>query len=243
MFINTPMARRQWTGLDDEHLASIGFINFGWNALERKFASLVWVTAGWDQDVGELVIASMGNVSLVKLFANLLKQELNDWPDRRLWSQGTQTGALFDEIREARNDVVHCFFLCDPTKGVEGHYKTSTRKTASGAAELRTVAMGKDDIDDLCVAISDCLESIDDLVMKLWFRRRLLTADAVPTERVYDEAVHGWSAPGFDPRRLRIYPKKRARSSRPPGTEERPRSSEEAGDAPPGAPRRDRTGL
>ena len=228
MFINTPMARRQWTGLDDEHLASIGFINFGWNALERKFASLVWVTAGWDQDVGELVIASMGNVSLVKLFANLLKQELKDWPDRRLWSQGTQTGALYDEIREARNDVVHCFFLVDPTKGIEGHYKTSTRRTSSGAAELRTVAMGRGDIDDLCVAISDCLESIDDLVMKLWFRRRLLTADTAPEERVYDEAVHGWSAPGFDARRLRSYPKKRARRLRPDEAEEARGSAEEA---------------
>ncbi len=37
--------------------------------------------------------------------------------------------------------------------------------------------MGKGDIDDLCVAISDCLESIDDLVMKIWFRRRFLLAE------------------------------------------------------------------
>ena len=222
------MARRQWTGLDDEHLASIGFINFGWNALERKFASLVWVTAGWDQDVGELVIASMGNVSLVKLFANLLKQELGDCPDRRLQSQAAQTGALFDEIREARNDVVHCFFLCDPTKGVEGYYKTSMRKTASGAAELRTVAMGKGDIDDLCVAISDCLESIDDLVMKIWFRRRILAADPAPDLRAYDEAVHAWSAPGFDLRRLRVYPKKRARRFLPHHAAPTPGTAEEA---------------
>ena len=211
MFINTPLARRQWTGLDDEHLASIGFINFGWNALERKFASLIWVTAGWDQDVGELVIASVGNVSLVKLFTNLLKQELRGRPDRRLWAQASQTGSLFDEIREARNDVVHCFFHCDPTKGIEGHYKASTRKTASGTAELRTVAMGKSDIDDLCVAISDCIESVDDLVMKIWLRRRLLVAQT-PDDSDYDEAVHGWRAP-FDLRRLRTYPKKRARRS------------------------------
>ncbi len=228
MFINTPMARRQWTGLDDEHLASIGFINFGWNALERKFASLVWVTAGWDQDVGELVIASVGNVSLVKLFANLLKQELSDRPDRRLSNQATQTGALFDEIREARNDVVHCFFLCDPTKGVEGHFKTSMRKTTSGAAELRTVAMRKGDIDDLCVAISDCLELIDELVMKIWFRRRLLAADGAPDDRAYDEAVHGWSAPGFDVRRLRNYPKKRALRFRPQSLGSEPRTAEGA---------------
>ncbi len=223
MFINTPMARRQWTGLDDEHLASIGFINFGWNALERKFASLVWVTAGWDQDVGELVIASMGNVSLVKLFANLLKQELNDWPDRRLWSQAAQTGALFDEIREARNDVVHCFFLCDPTKGVEGHYKTSTRKTASGDRRTQDCRDGERR-HRRSVRRHLGLSRIRSTTwsLKLWFRRRLLGADDRPTERVYDEAVHGWDAPGFDARRLRIYPKKRARRLRSRGTGRRP---------------------
>jgi hypothetical protein len=231
LFINTPMARRLWTGLDDEHLASIGFINFGWNALERKFASLIWVTAGWDQEVGELVIGSMGNVSLVKLFANLLKQELKDWPDRQLWAQAMQTGALFDEVREARNDVVHCFFHSDPTKGVEGHFKASTRKTASGKAELRTVAMGKGDIDDLCVAISDCLESIDDLVMKIWFRRRFLSTEPVAkavAQRAYDEAVHGWNAAPFDIRRLRVYPKKRARRAEPRDVEQ-PGSAGEPG--------------
>ena len=214
MFINTPLARRQWTGLDDEHLASIGFINFGWNALERKFASLIWVTAGWDQDVGELVLASMGNVSLVKLFMNLMRQELRAFPDRRLGAQAAETGALFDEIREARNDVVHCFFLVDPTRGIEGHYKTATRKTATGTAELKTVAMGRADIDDLCVAISDCLESIDDLVMKIWFRRRFLASEpagAPSREGAYEDAVHRWSPTPFETRRLKTYPKKRAR--------------------------------
>jgi len=212
LFINTPLARRQWTGLDDEHLASIGFINFGWNALERKFASLIWVTAGWDQDVGELVLASMGNVSLVKLFMNLMRQELKDFPDRRLAAQASETGALFDEIREARNDVVHCFFLVDPTRGIEGHYKTTTRKTATGAAELKTVAMGRADIDDLCGAISDCLESIDDLVMKIWFRRRFLGSEgAASREGAYEDAVHRWSPAPFETRRLKTYPKKRAR--------------------------------
>ena len=158
MFENTPLARRQWTGLDDEHLASIGFVNFAWNALERKFASLVWVAAGWSQEVGELVVAGMGNVSLVTLFINLLKQELSEKDDRRIWEQGALTGVLFDAIRDARNDMIHTFFFCDPTTGMEGHFKASARKSRSGRAELRTVAMAKSDIDDLCCAISDCFE-------------------------------------------------------------------------------------
>lgn len=216
MFINTPMARRQWTGLDDEHLASIGFINFAWNALERKFASLVWVTAGWDQEVGELVIATLGNVSLAKLFLNLLKHELRGRPDKALAAQAAQTGVLFDTIREARNDVVHCFFHFDPAKDLEGYYKTLTRKSAGGTPELRTVAMGKADIDDLCVAISDCVESVDDLIMKIWFRRRLLAA--APTGQQFaegDQTFHGWSVYPFDTRRLKTYPKKRARRLAP----------------------------
>jgi len=212
VFENTPLARRQWTGLDDEHLASIGFVNFAWNALERKFASLVWVTAGWTQEVGELVIASMGNVSLVTLFINLLKQELKGREDRRIWDQGAQTGVLFDEIRAARNDMIHSFFFCDPTTGVEGYFKGSARKNKAGQAELRTVAMAKSDIDDMCLAISDCFESIDDLTLKIWFRRRFRRASA----HAYEQAVHGWQDPPFDIKRLRIYPAKRLQDAGAP---------------------------
>jgi hypothetical protein len=214
LFLNTPLARRQWTGLDDEHLASIGFVNFAWNALERKFASLVWITAGWTQEVGELVLASMGNVSLVTLFINLLKRELKERDDRRIWDQGAQTAALFDEIRDARNDVVHSFFYCDPTTGANGHFKAAARKNTSGQAELRTVAMAKSDIDELCFAISDCFESIDDLSLKIWFRRRFLGGEHAASAHSYEGAVHGWQDPPFDTKRLRIYPKKRSRCLR-----------------------------
>ena len=212
LFENTPLARRAWTGLDDEHLASIGFVNFAWNALERKFASLVWVTAGWTQEAGELVIASLGNVSLVTLFVNLLKQELKRREDRQIWEQGAATGVLFDEIRAARNDIIHCFFDCDPMTGIEGHFKGSARKGRSGQAELRTVAMGKSDIDDMCFAISDCFESVDSLTTKIWFRRRLLAAKRPPSAAAYEQTVHGWQDPPFDVKRLRTYPSNRSHS-------------------------------
>ena len=215
MFENTPLARRQWTGLDDERLASIGFVNFAWNALERKFASLVWVTAGWTQEVGELVVSGMGNVSLVALFTNLLRHELKERDDRRLWRQGFETGVLFDAIRDARNDVVHTFFDCDPTTGAEGYFKGSARKSTSGRAELRTVAMEKGDIDDLCSAISDCFELIDDLILKIWFRRRILRGSRRAPARSYEQAVHGWQDPPFDVGRLKAYPKKRSRHAGP----------------------------
>ena len=192
MFENTPMARRQWTGLDDEHLASIGFVNFAFNALERKFASLVWVTAGWTQEAGELVVAGMGNVSLVSLFLNLLKQELSDNDDPLLSEQGAKIGALFDAVRDARNDVVHTFFDCDPTSGAAGHFKGSPRKSRSGRAEVRTIAMARSDIDELCCAISDCFESIDDLILKIWFRRRFFGRKPEAPSRAYEQAVHGW---------------------------------------------------
>jgi hypothetical protein len=223
LFENTPLARRQWTGLDDEHLASIGFVNFAWNALERKFASLVWVTAGWTQEVGELVVTGMGNVSLVALFINLLKQELSERDDRLLWEQGAQTGELFDAVRDARNDMVHSFFDCDPTTGAEGYFKGSPRKRRGGYAELRTVAMAKADIDELCCAISDCLESIDDLILKMWFRRRFLAGVHAESTHSYEQAVHGWREAAFDVDRLRAYPTKRARRACPPQGYQPPR--------------------
>jgi hypothetical protein len=214
VFENTPLARRQWTGLSDEHLASIGFINFAWNAVERKFASLVWITGGWSQAVGELVVAGMGNVSLVSLFLDLLKHELSEMDDRRLWEQGLETGVLFDAIRDARNDVVHTFFDCDPMSGAEGHFKGAPRKNRNKGAEIRTVAMAKSDMDELCRAISDCFESIDDLILKLWFRRRFLSGRPQTPAHGYDEAVHGWQRPPFDLGRLKAFPEKRARNGK-----------------------------
>lgn len=214
MFENTPLARRQWTGLDDEHLASIGFVNFAFNALERKFSSLVWTTAGWTQETGELVVAGLGNVSLVRLFVNLLKQELKEREDRRLWEQGVRTGALFDAVRDARNDVVHTFFDWDPISGEEGHFKGAARKGRGGQAQMRTVAMDKTEIDELCHAVSDCFESIDDLTLKLWFRRRFLSGKRSASDRAYEQAVHGWRTPPLDLARLTIYPRKRARRAK-----------------------------
>ncbi len=233
MFENTPLARRQWTGLDDEHLASIGFVNFGWNALERKFASLVWVTAGWSQEVGELVVAGMGNVSLVVLFTNLLRQELKRRDDRLLWEQGFETGLLFDAIRDARNDVVHAFFDCDPTTGAEGYFKGSPRKCTNGQAELRMVGMAMSDVDELCCAISDCFE----------FDRRSDFENLVPApgsagqpagdSAFLRQAVHGWQDPPFDVRRLKDYPKKHSRQAGPrqSGRPERPSALEGLGNA------------
>jgi hypothetical protein len=214
VFENTPLARRQWTGLSDEHLASIGFINFAWNAVERKFASLVWITGGWSQEIGELVVAGMGNVSLVSLFLNLLKHELSEMGDRPLWEQGLKTSVLFDAIRDARNDVVHTFFDCDPMSGAEGHFKGAPRKNRNNGADIRMVAMSKSDIDDLCRATSDCFESIDDLILKLWLRRRFLSGrPQIPTDG-YDEAVHSWQRPPFDLGRLKAFPEKRARNGK-----------------------------
>jgi hypothetical protein len=224
---NTPLARRQWTGLDDEHLATIGFANFVWNALERKFASLVWVTAGWTQEVGELVLANMGNVSLAALFLNLLKQEVARREDRRLWEQGVQTAALFDVVRDARNELIHTFYDFDPSTGAEGYYKGVTRRTRTGQVEFRTVAMAKDDIDSLCSAMSDGLESIDDLNLKMWFRRRFLAGDPSASPEAYQNAVYGWQSRSFDLKRLKWYPRKRARRPQPQEADTAPDPSAE----------------
>ena len=54
---------------------------------------------------------------------------------------------------------------------------------------------------------------VDDLILKMWFRRRFLGAERGASAHLYDRAVHGWQAPPFDVCRLQIYPKKRRRRS------------------------------
>jgi hypothetical protein len=48
-FTNNSLGREFWTGIDDDHLASVAFANYAWNIVERKFVSLVWIAAGWTQ--------------------------------------------------------------------------------------------------------------------------------------------------------------------------------------------------
>ena len=157
MFINTPMARRQWTGLDDKHLASIGFVNFGWNALERKFASLIWVTAGWDQDVGELVIANLAMFRWSSC-ANLLRQELRDRPNRIISTQAAQTGALFEEIRERETTSSIAFSTATRPWASRAIQGLDPQDRGAGHPELRTVAIGKADIDDPVVRSPTAIE-------------------------------------------------------------------------------------
>ena len=94
MFENTPLNRRFWTGLTDERLAGLGYVNFAWNILERKVASLIWVAADLPQSVGELVTADLGNVSLATLLINLVKQSADD----RIIDQANKTVAVIDGL-------------------------------------------------------------------------------------------------------------------------------------------------
>ena len=57
-FTNNSLGREFWTGIDDDHLASVAFANYAWNIVERKFVSLVWIAADWTQKVGEVVTES-----------------------------------------------------------------------------------------------------------------------------------------------------------------------------------------
>jgi hypothetical protein len=83
--------------------------------------------------------------------------------------------------------------------------------------------MEQGDIDELCRAISDCFESIDDLILKIWFRRRFLRGNRRAPALSYEQAVHGWQNPPFDVGRLRIFPTKRSRRA---GRPRRPQPGE-----------------
>jgi hypothetical protein len=224
LFRNTPLARRFWTGLEDDHLAGIGFVNFAWNILERKFCSLIWVTAGWDQTTGELVTADLGNVSAITLFMNLLILNLKEHSDESLFEQGSLTASVLNDVRADRNDIIHSFFFNDPTKGIGQNIKINA-KSRKGQPEIQTIAISKNDIDILCKAMSDCYDSIEDLIHKLYFRRKFLSGERGALARSYEQAVHGWQAPSFDIGRVRSHVGKRSQRSNPPQGSPLPQSS------------------
>jgi hypothetical protein len=209
MFQNTSLARSSWTGLNDEHLASIGFVSFAWSALERKFASLVWATAGWSQEIGELVTSDLGNVSLAALFLNLLKQTLRERPDALILEQGVKTAAVFDGGDSANN--------------INGHFNLTKKRSDTGEVEITTVVMSKQDIDVLCFAISACSDAIDDLTHKLLFRRRFLASKT--SGNTYEQTVHGWQDPSFDIERLQTFLEARSQRPNPRKDQPPPRSS------------------
>jgi hypothetical protein len=167
-FTNDAVGRHFWTGIDDDHLASVAFANYAWNIVERKFVSLVWIAADWTQSVGELVTADLGNVSVATLFINLVKQHITD--DDRIVQQSIKTVALLDSLRGERNDFIHSFFHYDPVSSASRHIKLSA-KPRSGEAEIKFITLSKDRINEMLEDLSTCYDSMDDVAHKITFRR------------------------------------------------------------------------
>jgi hypothetical protein len=219
-FTNDALRRRFWTGVDDDHLASVAFANYAWNIVERKFVSLVWITADWTQKVGELVTADLGNVSVANLFINLVKQLVTD--DDRIVEQSTKTVALLDSLRGERNDIIHSFFHHDPINSASRHIKLSA-KPRSGEAEIKVVTFSKDSINEILSDLSICYDSMDDLAHKITFRR-YFEKGMMNAYGSYDVAVHGWQAPSFDTGLLRTCLKRRSQRLNPPQGQRPPQS-------------------
>ena len=72
--------------------------------------------------------------------------------------------------------MIHSFFFSDPTKGFQHHIKI-TAKNRRGDAEIKIVTMAEGDVNQTCIDISTCVESIDDLMHKLHFRRQFLKGE------------------------------------------------------------------
>ena len=215
MFQNTPAARQFWSGVDDERLLGIGYVNVACSVLEKKFHSLIWITAGWSQQVGELEIADIANVSASSLFIYQLKLNLGRYNDRLLLEQGTKTAALFDNICADRNDILHSFFIIDPNRDLDRRINRST-KHRNGEPEIKTIAWSKHDINELCIEISDCYESIDDLIGKIWFRRKFIDEEFGKNSQNYEQRFHDGQEPSFDIKRLLRHLKGRSQRLNPP---------------------------
>ena len=214
---NTPLARRLWTGLDDEHLASI--VNFACESALEPEVRLPRLGHGRVEAGGRRTRGRRHGQRLARL---ALPQPPQTGAEREGRSPPVEHGERLASCstRSATCATTSSIILpFGPTSGAEGHFKGSPRKSRNGQAEIRAVAMAKTDIDELCCAVSDCFESIDDLILKIWFRRRFPSGDPQATAHAYEHAVHGWQNPPFDLGRLRILPKKRARQAE--GAEER----------------------
>jgi hypothetical protein len=211
-FANDALKRRLWTGVDDDHLASVAFANYAWNIVERKFVSLVWIAADWTQSVGELVTADLGNVSVATLFVNLIRQNITN--DERIILQATKTVALLDSLRGERNDLIHSFFHHDPVSSASRHIKL-TAKTRSGEAEIKVVTLSKDRKNKMLEDLSICYDSMDDLAHKITFRR-YFEKGLMQAYGSYEVAVHGWRSPAFDADLLQTSLKRRSLRLNPP---------------------------
>ena len=213
MFQNTPAARRFWSGVDDEHVVSIGYVNIACSVLEKKFHSLIWVTAGWNQQVGELETADLGNVSAGTFFIDQLKLQLEN--DQILLEQGVDTATLFDKICTDRKDIIHSFFFRDPTRDLDRRINLSAKQRHE-QPEIKTITWSKDDINELCIEISDCYDSIDDLIYKICLRRKFFDEEFGHNSQTYEQRVHDWQKPSFDIKRLLRHLKGRSQRLNPP---------------------------
>jgi hypothetical protein len=140
---------------------------------------------------------------------------LNGYNDPILLEQGIKTAALFDNIRDERSDIVHSLFSRDPTIGLDRHIKMSA-KQRGGQSEIKTIALPKDDINELCIEISDCYESIDDLIYKIWLRRKFFDEESGKPSHIYEQSVHDRQKPSFDIERLLRHLRGRSQRLNPP---------------------------
>ncbi|MFK5595610.1 hypothetical protein ACFZ8E_01145 [Methylobacterium sp. HMF5984] len=210
--------------MDDQQLGTLGYISVIWNRIERNLAACIWVVARWEQNVGEVVTAGLGNVSQTDLLTNLIGLKNND---PKLAEQAQKTVALYQLIRGSRNDLMHGFYNSEhiglqPAKSLT---KVTSRK-GGGPIELKVVPVSLEYLQQLASDMHVCNESLYDLRHKFFFRNRWIDGHRGPLENNYEDAVHGWRAPSFETSFVQEVLARRSQLLNPPRSRSQPKASQ-----------------
>lgn len=212
------------TGMSDEQLATIGYINVLWNGVERNLEGCIWAAANWSQELGQVVTADLQNVSRATLLMNIVHQRIGD--DERLIEHACKSMELYERLRSVRNDLIHGFFNWSRRSGKTlDTLLKFTAKHRTGFAEAKVVPVSQGTLDRIAEDMAVCLEALNDLMHKLIFRQRYLDGERGPLARTYDDAVHGWRAPSFDTNLVRECLSRRSPPQGQPRNPRPPRSS------------------
>ena len=112
-------------GLTDTQLRLIGKVAISWNDLEAQLEERIWQIAKWDKTIGAFVTTHMHNIPRVLLFNNLVNHVISD---AHLRDYATTWVAMFDKVRERRNDVVHALPHFNIREGFDTYVKRTTKK-------------------------------------------------------------------------------------------------------------------
>jgi hypothetical protein len=154
------------SGLTENQLRSIGHITILWNSIETRFEQLIWLAAGWSDDMGSLVTADMDYLSKYRLASNLVNFRTSD---AGVKDYGLATIKLFDSARMARNDVIHGLPVLDKDSTEAIVSQKRSAKKGTGALRKTKHDISQAALDQLIKDLAVLEAAIESNIFQLWF--------------------------------------------------------------------------